>query len=252
MITKYNLKSLTGALLATAALVVTAAPASAQDWRRGGDDGRRSEARGERPQRSSDDNRRAERVQRSDDRRSDGRWERREDRRTIPGRTPQADNRQWDNNRDQRTPPQWDRNRNDRTPDWNRERNRDDRRWDNDRGRYDNRYDSRRPQTQSDRWYNDWRRDRRYDWQSYRNQYRDRYRIGTYYSPYRNYGYSRLRIGLSINSGYYGSRYWIRDPYYYRLPPVPSYMRWVRYYDDVVLVDLRRGRVVDVIYNFFW
>ena len=28
--------------------------------------------------------------------------------------------------------------------------------------------------------------------------------------------------------------------------------RWVRYYDDVLLVDVYSGEVVDVIYDFFW
>jgi len=29
-------------------------------------------------------------------------------------------------------------------------------------------------------------------------------------------------------------------------------MRWIRYYDDALLVDTWNGEVVDVIYNFFW
>ena len=28
--------------------------------------------------------------------------------------------------------------------------------------------------------------------------------------------------------------------------------RWVRYYDDALLVDIYSGEVVDVIYDFFW
>ena len=28
--------------------------------------------------------------------------------------------------------------------------------------------------------------------------------------------------------------------------------RWVRYYDDVLLVDIYSGEVVDVIHDFFW
>lgn len=102
------------------------------------------------------------------------------------------------------------------------------------------------------RWNNGWRNDRRYNWQGYRNQYRDRYRMPTYYSPYRGRGYSRLTIGINLGSGYYGSRYWINDPYQYRLPPAPYGARWVRYYNDVVLVDTRSGYVMDVIRNFFW
>ena len=36
------------------------------------------------------------------------------------------------------------------------------------------------------------------------------------------------------------------------LPEVWGPYRWVRYYDDVMLVDIYTGQVVDVIYNFFW
>jgi hypothetical protein len=29
-------------------------------------------------------------------------------------------------------------------------------------------------------------------------------------------------------------------------------LRWVRFYDDLLLVDVRRGYVVDVIRNVYW
>ncbi len=103
------------------------------------------------------------------------------------------------------------------------------------------------------RWdHNDWRRDTRYNWSGYRTQHRDLYRAGRYYSPYSNYGYSRLSIGFFLNSGFYGQNYWINDPYQYRLPAVYGPYRWVRYYDDVLLVDIYSGEVVDVIHDFFW
>jgi hypothetical protein len=99
---------------------------------------------------------------------------------------------------------------------------------------------------------NDWRRDSRYDWYRYRTYNRDLFRAGRYYSPYRNYSYSRLGIGFSLGSGFYSNRYWINDPWQYRLPSVYGPYRWVRYYDDVLLVDIYSGRVVDVIHDFFW
>ncbi|MVZ97818.1 hypothetical protein EUU23_08870 [Sphingorhabdus sp. IMCC26285] len=102
------------------------------------------------------------------------------------------------------------------------------------------------------RWNEGWRNDRRYDWRGHRNRHHDYYNPGRYYSPYRGHGYRRFGIGISIGSGYYGSRYWISDPSYYRLPPVYGPYRWVRYYDDVLLIDLRNGRVVDAIHDFFW
>lgn len=101
-------------------------------------------------------------------------------------------------------------------------------------------------------WSRDWRRDRRYNWYSHRNAYRSHYRLGTYYAPYRHYSYRRLSIGFQLNSLFFGSRYWLDDPWSYRLPEVYGPYRWVRYYDDVLLVDTFSGRVVDVIYDFFW
>ena len=102
------------------------------------------------------------------------------------------------------------------------------------------------------RWNNDWRRDNRYNWSGYRNQHRNVFSVGRYYSPYRNYSYSRLSIGLFLDRGFYGNNYWVNDPWQYRLPAVYGPYKWVRYYDDVVLVDIYTGEVVDVIHNFFW
>lgn len=101
-------------------------------------------------------------------------------------------------------------------------------------------------------WNRDWRRDNRYDWQGYRNQNRNIYRQGAYYAPYRNYSYRRLSTGFYLDTLFFGSRYWINDPWAYRLPPADGGYRWVRYYDDALLVDTYSGEVVDTIYDFFW
>ena len=102
------------------------------------------------------------------------------------------------------------------------------------------------------RWSNSWRRDNRYNWYHYRNANRNVFRLGAYYSPYRNYRYSRLSIGFHLDSLFFGSRYWINDPWQYRLPAAYGPYRWVRYYDDALLVDIYSGEVVDVVYDFFW
>ncbi len=75
---------------------------------------------------------------------------------------------------------------------------------------------------------------------------------GRYYSPYRSHRYSRINIGFRLDNLFFGSRYYINDPWRYRLPDVYGPYRWVRYYNDVVLVDIYNGEVVDVIYDFFW
>ncbi|MDF2493669.1 RcnB family protein [Sphingomonas sp.] len=95
-------------------------------------------------------------------------------------------------------------------------------------------------------------RDRRWardDWRAYRNQNRSLYARGQWRAPFR---YNQWRPGVRIAPSYYAQRYWINDPWRYRLPPARANARWVRHYNDVLLVDYRRGVVLDVIPNFYW
>ncbi|HEX5182817.1 MAG TPA: RcnB family protein [Allosphingosinicella sp.] len=101
------------------------------------------------------------------------------------------------------------------------------------------------------RWDRGWRNNGRYDWQRYRYANRRIFHLGPYYAPYRNYYYSPLEIGFVLDSLFYNQDYWI-DPAYYDLPPAPPGAEWVRYYNDVLLVDLDSGEVLDSIHNFFW
>jgi len=101
------------------------------------------------------------------------------------------------------------------------------------------------------RWNGDWRHDKRYDWQNYRSRHSSLYRFGRYYDPY-GWGYRRFSIGLNLWPSYYGSGFWLNDPWQYRLPPAYGPYRWVRYYDDALLVNIYTGQVVDVIHGFFW
>jgi Nickel/cobalt transporter regulator len=225
---------------------------SAEDRQRG--DGRRSDNRRDgRPD--------AQQNGRYYDRNRDGNLDRRWDN----NRDGNLD-RRWDRNRDDRLDRRWDRNDDERLDrNWDRNRNGDlDRRYDrNNDNRLDRRYDRNRDgdldrrwdrnnDNRVDRWSHSWRNDRRYDWRGHRDRYRSYYSPGRYYAPYRGHSYRRFGIGITIGSGFYGSRYWINDPWYYRLPAAHGPYRWVRYYDDVLLIDIRNGRVVDVINNFFW
>ena len=67
-------------------------------------------------------------------------------------------------------------------------------------------------------------------------------------APFR---YQKFRVGTRIGSAYYGSRYYVNDPWRYRLPPAGRYQRYIRHYNDVLLIDTRRGYVVRV-YNGFY
>lgn len=90
-----------------------------------------------------------------------------------------------------------------------------------------------------------WRRD---DWRAYRNTNRNLYARGDWRAPFR---YNRFRVGGRIAPAYFGPRYFIADPWRYRLPVARGYSRWVRHYDDVILIDTRRGIVLDVYRGFF-
>ena len=167
----------------------------------------------------------------------------------------------------------WDRNgsnagrdrnqtyRNDNDRNWRDQRG-DNRNWrDNDR-RGDNRdwrdndrrgtYAYRDGNGDQRQWDRRWRDNNRYNWYQYRNANRSVYRMGSYYAPYRNYSYRRLSIGFFLDNLFYSNRYWINDPWQYRLPEVYGPYRWVRYYDDALLVDIYSGEVVDAIHDFFW
>ena len=130
---------------------------------------------------------------------------------------------------------------------------RQDRREDRRDWRGDRRDDRRDWRNDRRDWRRDWRNDRRYDWNGYRNQNRFIFRLNPYYSPYGyGYGYRRFGIGSILDSLLFGRNYWVSDPWQYRLPPAPPGYQWVRYYNDVVLVDTYTGRIEDVIYDFFW
>ena len=96
------------------------------------------------------------------------------------------------------------------------------------------------------------RQELREDWRDYRRTHGDVYRRGTYAGP-RGYRYRPVTTGYRFAPSYYGRQYWINDYATYRLPrPGYGYQRWVRYGNDVVLVDTRSGRVVQVYNRFFY
>jgi Ni/Co efflux regulator RcnB len=96
------------------------------------------------------------------------------------------------------------------------------------------------------------RRERREDWRDYRRNHADVYRRGGYAGP-RGYRYRPVTAGYRFAPEYYGSRYVISNYSTYRLArPGYGYQRYIRYGDDVVLVDTRNGRAVQVYNRFFY
>lgn len=142
----------------------------------------------------------------------------------VPTASAQS-NREWRERRDDRRDIRQDR----------REDRRDDRRdarrdWRDDRGDRDRRWG-------------------RNDWRGWRDNNRSQFARGSWRAPFR---YNSFRPGVRIAPRYYGSAYYINDPWRYRLAPAGRFQRWVRHYDDLILVDTRRGVVIDVIRNFYW
>jgi len=136
--------------------------------------------------------------------------------------------------------------------------------WGNDRDQGHERYRNAGWTRDRDYWRDDrgrsWHHDR--DWyQHYRNDHfrfygnryyaRQRFTIGYYDAPW---GYSaRLwAFGDRLPLSYYGDRYIVDDYYNYDLYAPPYATAWVRVGDDVLLVDLDSGEVLDVIANLFW
>jgi hypothetical protein len=100
-------------------------------------------------------------------------------------------------------------------------------------------------------WNTDWRNDRRHDWRDWRRHHHSWFHLGYYYDPF-GWGYSPFSIGWRMWPSYYSNSFWINDPWQYRLPYAPPGTRWVRYYNDAILVDTWTGEVLDVVYDFFW
>ena len=105
--------------------------------------------------------------------------------------------------------------------------------------------------TSTPSWSTNWRHNSKYDWYNWRKRNRSLFHLGYYYDPF-GWGYQPYSIGWRLWPSYYSSRYWLNDPWQYRLPYAPPGYRWVRYWNDAVLVDTWTGQVVDVLYNFFW
>ena len=95
------------------------------------------------------------------------------------------------------------------------------------------------------------RQERREDWRDYRRTHGDVYRRGAYNAP-RGYRYRPVTVGYRFQPGYYGRNYWINDYQTYRLARPGYNQRWVRYGNDVALVDIRSGIVASVFNSFFY
>ena len=98
----------------------------------------------------------------------------------------------------------------------------------------------------------DQRQDVREARQELRDDRRDRRRHIAYASPYRGWRYRPVTVGYQLRPAFYGSRYYISDFGRYNVRAPGRWQRWIRYGDDLLLVNVRTGRVLEVIRNRYW
>ncbi len=103
------------------------------------------------------------------------------------------------------------------------------------------------------------RRDDRHDRRDYRHGYReavrddrhyDRGRYPAYAYP-RGYAYRRWAPGVILPGALYGSGYWYNDYRRFGFAAPQRGFRWVRQGPDLLLVNIRNGRVRDARYGIF-
>lgn len=80
---------------------------------------------------------------------------------------------------------------------------------------------------------------------------RDDFARNQYVAPYRNWTYNTIAPGTKLRSRFYGSRYTVAHPSGYELTAAKRNQRWIRYGNDLLLVNVRSGRVVEVASNRF-
>ena len=99
------------------------------------------------------------------------------------------------------------------------------------------------------------RRDRqeiRHDQKELHQDRRSARRHAVYVAPYRNWAYRPVTVGFQLRPAFFGSRYYVTNYGTYHVRAPGRYQRWIRYGDDLVLVNVRTGRVLQVVRNRFW
>lgn len=89
------------------------------------------------------------------------------------------------------------------------------------------------------------------DWRDYRQTHRSVFTRPAYAAP-RGYRYRPVAVGATLNRSFWGTRYRIGNYSTYRLPYPGRNRMYVRYGNDVLLVNARTGRVIQVYNRFFY
>jgi Ni/Co efflux regulator RcnB len=73
-----------------------------------------------------------------------------------------------------------------------------------------------------------------------------------YVAPVRNWSYRPVTVGYQLQPSFYSSRYYITDYSAYHLRAPGRFLQWIRYGNDLLLVNIRTGRVLQVIHYRYW
>ena len=125
---------------------------------------------------------------------------------------------------------------------YDRERVREERREYRDALRYGDPRDIREERDE----FLDARRELHEDRRGYRERRAHRRGYTRYVAPYGGFTYRPVHQGYDLRPHFYGQRY--------HAPGFRSYdtARWIRYGDDLLLVNTRSGRVLQVRRDYFW
>jgi Ni/Co efflux regulator RcnB len=90
------------------------------------------------------------------------------------------------------------------------------------------------------------RHDSKWDRKKHRRNY------VVYVAPHRSWRYRPVSVGYRLQPAFYGSRYYINNYGAFGVGAPGRYRQWIRYGDDLLLVNIRTGRVIRIIPNAFW
>ncbi len=95
----------------------------------------------------------------------------------------------------------------------------------------------------------DARQEYREDWQDYRRDHRNTFKGTRFNAPFK---YRSFNTGVRLTASYYHPRYYVNNYSNYRLRAPGVNQRYVRHYNDLLLVNVRSGVVVKAYRNFYW
>jgi Ni/Co efflux regulator RcnB len=90
----------------------------------------------------------------------------------------------------------------------------------------------------------------REDWIDYKKKHPEVFRGAAYAGP-DGYVYTRRDVGYVFPPAFVADRYWVNNFATYHLLSPGTNQRYVRYGNDVALIDIPSGRIIKIHYGFF-